>query len=95
MPTTLVSISIAAPPEAVLELIADPRNLPRWAPAAPRVGRIAVSREAGTVDFPPSFFTRVVPRGDGSELVFTALGAVDEATLRGELENVRALCEAG
>ncbi len=26
------TISVDAPPEAVLELVADPRNLPRWAP---------------------------------------------------------------
>jgi uncharacterized protein YndB with AHSA1/START domain len=38
MPTNLRaatrSLSIAAPPEAVLDLVADPRNLPRWAPGA-------------------------------------------------------------
>src|SRR3954454_24537272 len=26
------TVSIAAPPEAVLDVVADPRNLPRWAP---------------------------------------------------------------
>lgn len=28
------SLSIAAPPEVVLDLVADPHNLPRWAPDA-------------------------------------------------------------
>src|SRR5689334_16166519 len=28
------SVSIDAPPETVLDLVADPRNLPRWAPNA-------------------------------------------------------------
>ena len=27
------TIAIAAPPETVLDLVGDPRNLPRWAPA--------------------------------------------------------------
>jgi hypothetical protein len=34
------SASIAASPQAVLDLIADPRNLPRWAPAFARSVRI-------------------------------------------------------
>jgi hypothetical protein len=42
MPTTSTaraetrSISIAAPPESVLALVADPRRLPEWAPAFAR-----------------------------------------------------------
>ncbi len=34
------SISIFAPPEAVLAVLADPDNLPRWAPAFARAVRI-------------------------------------------------------
>jgi uncharacterized protein YndB with AHSA1/START domain len=34
------SISISAPPEAVLRVLADPDNLPRWAPAFARAVRI-------------------------------------------------------
>src|SRR6266550_1974227 len=43
MPTILQSdtqaISIQAPPELVLDLIAEPRNLPRWAPDFARAVR--------------------------------------------------------
>jgi hypothetical protein len=46
------SITIAAPPREVLRFVADPRNLPRWAPGfAPAVlereGRWFVSGERG------------------------------------------------
>jgi uncharacterized protein YndB with AHSA1/START domain len=33
------TISIEAPPEAVLDLVGDPRNLPRWAPGFARAVR--------------------------------------------------------
>src|SRR3954451_23566312 len=33
------TISIAAPPDAVLDLVGDPRNLPRWAPGFARAVR--------------------------------------------------------
>jgi hypothetical protein len=59
------SISIAAPPSAVLDFVGDPRTLPRWAPAftgtmepdgehwridGGRLVDVRVSRERGTVD---------------------------------------------
>lgn len=73
---------------------------------------VRVSREQGTVDFlaagvpperAPGVFTRVVPRGHGSEFVFTRFfseGTADadiareRAVVAGELETVRARCEA-
>jgi hypothetical protein len=33
------ALSIQAPPEAVLDLVGDPRNLPRWAPGFARAVR--------------------------------------------------------
>jgi hypothetical protein len=63
---------------------------------------VAVSREHGTVDLGRAFFTRVVPNGEGSELIFTSFAAPGEddagrelrrATVAQELENVRALVE--
>jgi hypothetical protein len=59
------SISIAAPPSAVLDFVGDARTLPRWAPAFTRTVEpdgehwridggglvdVRVSRERGTVD---------------------------------------------
>src|SRR3954454_13100786 len=65
MRTETRSITIAAPPEAVLDYVGDPRTLPAWAPAFARTVEaegehwrvngealidVVVSREHGTVD---------------------------------------------
>lgn len=122
------TISIAAPPETVLALVADARRLPDWAPAFAGAVQpdgddwlidsgeaqvritVRVSREHGTVDLLAAddptrgAFTRVLHNRDGSEYLFTLLfphGTPDAAiarqmaTVEGELEAVRALCEAG
>jgi uncharacterized protein YndB with AHSA1/START domain len=121
------TISIAAPPETVLALVADARRLPDWAPAFARAVQpdgddwlidtgdgqaritVRVSPEHGTVDLLAAndptrgAFTRVVHNGEGSEYLFMLLfphGTPDAAiaqqmaTVEGELETVRALCEA-
>jgi hypothetical protein len=118
---------VAAPPAAVLALVADPQRLPEWAPAFARgvepdgddwlidtgegQARIAVrvSSEHGTVDLlratDPTHgaFSRVIHNHDGSEYLLTLLFpdgtaemaiARQMATVEGELEAVRALCEA-
>jgi hypothetical protein len=117
------SISIAAPPRTVLELLADPLQLPRWAPDfAQRVRpdgevwmvesagqefpiELRVDRTLGVVDIlrpgtETGAFARVVPNGDGSEMVFTLFfppGASAEQIERqrevvaAELERVRSL----
>jgi hypothetical protein len=119
------TISIGAPPQDVLQFVANPANLPLWAPAFARrvkaAGRhwivegdeaalkidVRVSRGTGTVDFlaaevPPGVvvgaFCRVLPNGDGSELMFTRFVAPDElaatrATVVEELQTVRRFCE--
>src|SRR3954466_11949259 len=87
------SISVGAPPEAVLGFLSDPGALPRWAPGfAERVRRVdgdrwtlgadgrefeirtRVSAPARTVDFLATteergVFARVLPNGDGSEVL--------------------------
>jgi hypothetical protein len=121
------SISIAAPPAAVLALVADPLRLPEWAPAFARAVQpdgddwlidtgegqtritVRVSAEHGTVDLlratdpTRGAFSRVVHNHDGSEYLFTLFfpdGTADTAiarqmaTVEGELEAVRGLCEA-
>jgi uncharacterized protein YndB with AHSA1/START domain len=121
------TISIATPPATVLDLVGDPLQLPRWAPAfagavrpagddwlvagAAGEARVAVrvARAQGTVDIVaarrPSegAFTRVIPNGDGSELIFTlcfpdgtAEPAIEQqmAVVEDELRAVRSLCEA-
>jgi uncharacterized protein YndB with AHSA1/START domain len=40
-PASTRSISIAVPPQVVLDLVADPTQLPRWAPAVARAVRPA------------------------------------------------------
>jgi hypothetical protein len=122
------TVSIAAPPRAVVDVVGDPRLLPSWAPAfasavrrddegwlittGGREARIAVrvSHELGTVDILAAgrpergAFTRTIPNGTGSELVFTLCfpeGTDEQAIARqmdvvgAELEAVRALCEPG
>jgi hypothetical protein len=122
------SISIAATPDSVLELVGDARRLPDWAPAfaqaVERDGddwlvdsgggrlriRVRVGAGHGTVDLvgpqDPSrgAHMRVLPNEQGSELLFTLVfpgGTAPEAvaeqmaTVEGELETVRALCETG
>jgi Polyketide cyclase / dehydrase and lipid transport len=96
------SISIAAPPETVLEFVSDARRLPDWAPAF-------ASLEYGTVDLlrvkDPARGTRmrVLNNEDGSEFLFTLIfpaGADDESiaqqmtTVDAELRTVRDRCEA-
>ncbi|GHE94497.1 hypothetical protein GCM10017786_29430 [Amycolatopsis deserti] len=109
MQTITESISIAATPHTVFDLVSDPGQLPKWAPGvdATRVD-VRASREHGTVDFfatdNPSLgvYTRVLPNGTGAEYQFTMFfpdgtpeTAITEqaSVVRGELETVRALCE--
>jgi hypothetical protein len=122
------TITIAAPPAAVLAVVGDGARLPEWAPAFATavehqgddrwlIGegdgrfpvRLRVDQTFGTVDIlrpvdpPAGAFLRVVPNGEGSELLFTlffpdgtAAEAVDAqmATVEQELQTVRALAEA-
>ena len=100
------TISIAAPPRAVLDVVGDPRRFPDWAPAFARSVRpegddwlvntgtgearvrVVVAAEQGTVDVldagRPSrgAFLRVLPNGEGSELVFTLFFPDDAAERR-------------
>ncbi|OXM66172.1 MULTISPECIES: SRPBCC family protein [Amycolatopsis] len=109
MQTITESISIAAAPQTVFDLVSDPGQLPKWAPGvdATRVN-VRASREHGTVDFfaadnpDAGVYTRVLPNGPGAEYQFTMFfpdgtpeTAVAEqaSVVRGELETVRALCE--
>jgi polyketide cyclase/dehydrase/lipid transport protein len=123
------AISIDAPPSAVIDLLTDAAEFPRWAAGFARAVRadgdhwiadtgegevrlrVRVSREFGTVDFlladalparEIGAFSRVVPNGRGSELVFTQFFADDmrdadladqRAIVAIELQTVRALCE--
>jgi len=122
------AISIDASPSKVLELVANPENLPRWAVGFARSVRrdsegwavttaggevrlkVEANAAAGTVDFLISpapgvqalAASRVLPRGAGSEYVFTqfqAPGMPDEAfgksvaALVHELKVVKALAE--
>ena len=122
------TVTIDAPPEAVLRFVADARNLPRWAigfakdvrPERDRwmvttgQGEVALAIDAdeatGTVDFrmepapgvEATAYTRVVPNGDGAEVVFTQLqqaGTTDDvfdqlvAAVRHELVALKALLE--
>jgi Polyketide cyclase / dehydrase and lipid transport len=121
------STTVAAAPSAVLDLVGDPRTLPRWAPAFARgvrpdegdrwvvdsgAGEFVIrvlrrSDAAGTVDFVApdedrGLFTRVVPNGDGSELVLTLIispqitpEALERQTavLEAEVRAIRDLCE--
>ena len=70
------SISIDAPPEVVLDLVADPRELPRWAPAFARAVR------------PAGGDRWVVESADGESCVRVRvsreLGTVDFLLSRGE-----------
>lgn len=123
------TVSIQAEPARLVDFLADPRNLPRWAVGFAKgvrqdgerrwiveTGggdlpiRIDADRESGVVDFVMSpgpgvearAASRVVPRGDGSEYVFTqfqAPGMDDDAfarsvqTLAHELVALKALME--
>lgn len=122
------SITVDAAPSAVLDLMGDPRCLPRWAPVfaesvRPGSGsgerwvvgaggaefeiRVRVSQEAGTVDFlapdeDRGLFARVVPNGEGSEVLAALFLEPDvaperrdreRAVLEQELQTVRELCE--
>lgn len=99
------AVTIDAPPDAVLDFVGDAKNLPVWAPGAPRGLDVRVSRELGTVDFVAArggAYSRVLPNGSGSEYVFTrferAGAAPDEiaqgnAVIAQELEAVRRHCE--
>jgi hypothetical protein len=122
------TISIAAPPRAVLDVVGDPRRFPDWAPAFARSVRpegddwlvntgagearirVVVAAEQGTVDVldagRPSrgAFLRVLPNGEGSELVFTLFFPDDAAeqgiaqqmaTVEDELRAARSLCVPG
>jgi len=52
MPTITESISIAATPQTVFDLVSDPSRLPKWAPGVDATQvRVRASREHGTVDF--------------------------------------------
>jgi Polyketide cyclase / dehydrase and lipid transport len=81
------SISIAAPPSAVLDFVGDARTLPRWAPAfttsvepdgehwridGDRLIDVRVSRERGTVD--------LVAAGDPRRGAFTRVIANGEGS---------------
>ena len=124
------AITIAAPPEVVLDYVGDARNLPDWAPAFAQGVQpdgehwivdsgdaqlridVRVVREVGTVDFlrpgtEPGIdigaFARVVRNGEGSDFMFTrffepgtsaAQIADAQAVVAGELEAVKARCEA-
>jgi hypothetical protein len=94
------TISIDADPETVLSFVADPHNLPLWAPAAAQLRLVfRVSRDIGTVDFlaadaprdrPIGAYSRVLPNGRGSEYSFTRflspeLSAADVARERAAL----------
>ncbi|WP_435120440.1 SRPBCC family protein [Amycolatopsis thermoflava] len=109
MPTITESISIAATPQTVFDLVSDPSRLPKWAPGvdATRV-RVRASREHGTVDFfaadnpDAGVYTRVLPNGEGAEYQFTmffqdgtpeTVVAEQASVVRGELDTVRTLCE--
>jgi hypothetical protein len=122
------TISIDAPPAALVRLLANPRNLPRWAVGFAQsvrqdgpdwrvqtaAGEIAIRIEAdpatGVVDFHMTpapgveivAASRVVPRGEQSEYVFTQFqspGMPDEAftksvrTLEHELTVLKAIAE--
>jgi hypothetical protein len=123
------AISIDAPPSAVIDLLTDAAEFPRWAAGFARAVRtdgddwlvdtgegevrlrVRVSRELGTVDFlladalparQIGAFSRIVPNGCGSDLVFTQFFADDmrdadlqdqRAIVAVELQTVRALCE--
>jgi uncharacterized protein YndB with AHSA1/START domain len=89
------SIAIDAPPERVHRFIADPANIPRWAPAFATAVRpsgghwvatssrgdaeivVAGNAHAGTLDILSAgdatrgAFTRVIPNGPASEVLFT------------------------
>ena len=95
------TISIDAEPTKVVRLLADPKNLPRWAVGFAKsirqeadrwyvmtnngeVGiRVVADEESGMVDFfispAPNVealaASRVIPRGRGSEYVFTQFQA--------------------
>jgi hypothetical protein len=104
--------SVAAAPAAVFALVSDPRRLPEWAPGFLALGvpfTVRDSAGAGTIDIvvsehpPAGVFARVLPNGEGSELVFTlilpfevddARLASQTATLETELATLRLLCEA-
>jgi hypothetical protein len=119
-------ISIAATPAAVHGYLADPQNLPEWAPAFADAVRpcgehwvvtqggteidvaILADRNRGTVDIVSAAdhargaFLRVLPNGQGSDLLFTLLFAHDTpehqieaqmATVDKELAAVRLACQ--
>ena len=119
------SLAIAAAPGLVHAYLADPSNLPVWAPGFASSVRpdgmsyavcrggvefridVLVERTAGTVDFVAAndhargLFARVLPNGEGSELVFTLPFAPDTPagvvtaqmlTLEAELAAVRDAC---
>jgi hypothetical protein len=122
------TITIAAPPAAVLAVVGDGARLPEWAPAFATAAthdrddrwligegdarfpiRIRTDDAGGTVDLlsptdpTTGAFLRVLPNGEGGELLFTlffpdgtAPEAVDAqmATVEQELQTVRALAEA-
>jgi hypothetical protein len=131
MPTILRSetrtISIAATPAAVVDVVREPTTLPTWAPdfarairpdgdrwlvdngAAEVSVRFRVSADHGAVDLVTAddprrgAFLRVLPNGDGSELLFTLFfpaGTPEPAvvaqmeTVEGELATIRTLAEA-
>ena len=121
------SIAIAAPPEVVHAYVADPPNLPAWAPAfadavrpaedgtwtvasggAEFAIRLPASAAHGTADIVAAAdprrgaFLRVLPNGDGSELLFTLVFAPGTpaaaigrqmATVEEELAAVRRVVE--
>jgi uncharacterized protein YndB with AHSA1/START domain len=122
------TVSIAAPPRAVLDVVGDPRRFPDWAPAFARSVRpegddwlvnsgagerrirVVVAPDQGTVDLLDAgrptrgAFLRVLPNGEGSELVFTLFfpdGTAEQAVIQqmavveDELRAVRSLCLSG
>ena len=104
------TISIDAPRDVVLDLVADPPELPSWEGEL-RI-RVRVSREHGTADFLAAglpagveigAFSRVVPNGRGCDYSFTqflpgdmpdAEVDVRRAVVTDELDAVRRICTA-
>jgi uncharacterized protein YndB with AHSA1/START domain len=78
------SISIAASPRAVFELVTDPAALPRWAPGNQGVFTRVLPNGAGS----EYQFTMLFPAELGAEAIGEQL-----KTVEAELEAVRALCE--
>ncbi len=114
MRTDTQTITLPAPPAEVIDFVADPENLPRWAigfaqkirqqddewvvttPQGEVAVRIETDRSRGTVDYVMSpapgveltAYSRVLPNGDGAELVFTQLQAPDmpDQVFEGQIE---------